>query len=172
MSVVGILILTFGLTLRAILSRHPYSGQGKPPMFGDFEAQRHWQEITVNLPISEWYFNTTSNDLLYWGLDYPPLTAYHSYLMGKVAEYLDPSYVALNSSCGIEDVNHKIFMRGTVLLADLLIYIPSVQSFSRAAHRADEIKSSKSTAILMTYPGKNKARAILFVNLSFVLVEK
>lgn len=31
-----------------------YLGQGKAPMFGDFEAQRHWQEITVNLPAEQW----------------------------------------------------------------------------------------------------------------------
>jgi alpha-1,3-glucosyltransferase len=49
-------------------------------MFGDFEAQRHWMEITSHLPISRWYFY----DLEWWGLDYPPLTAYHSWLLGKM----------------------------------------------------------------------------------------
>lgn len=29
-------------------------GAGKPPMFGDYEAQRHWQEVTYNLPVREW----------------------------------------------------------------------------------------------------------------------
>lgn len=24
-------------------------------MFGDFEAQRHWMELTVNLPVNEWF---------------------------------------------------------------------------------------------------------------------
>jgi alpha-1,3-glucosyltransferase len=47
-------------------------------MHGDFEAQRHWMEITTKLPIALWYFY----DLQYWGLDYPPLTAYHSWLIG------------------------------------------------------------------------------------------
>ena len=28
------------------------------------------------------YVNTTDNDLMYWGLDYPPLTAYHSWICG------------------------------------------------------------------------------------------
>lgn len=37
-------------------------------------------EITVHLPITRWYFY----DLQYWGLDYPPLTAYHSWLLGKL----------------------------------------------------------------------------------------
>ena len=31
------------------------AGEGKAPMFGDYEAQRHWMEITYNLPIHEWY---------------------------------------------------------------------------------------------------------------------
>ena len=29
-------------------------GKGVSPMFGDYEAQRHWQEITVNLPVKQW----------------------------------------------------------------------------------------------------------------------
>jgi alpha-1,3-glucosyltransferase len=75
-------------------------GYQKPPMFGDFEAQRHWMEITVNLPVREWYDEhlflphvqmstarfryqqTERNNLTYWGLDYPLLTAYHSYVCG------------------------------------------------------------------------------------------
>jgi hypothetical protein len=57
-----------------------YLGQGIPPMFGDYEAQRHWMELTNHLPTRQWY----TYDLQYWGLDYPPLTAYHSWLSGKM----------------------------------------------------------------------------------------
>lgn len=32
-----------------------FLGAGKPPMYGDYEAQRHWQEVTYNLPIRQWY---------------------------------------------------------------------------------------------------------------------
>jgi hypothetical protein len=49
-------------------------------MFGDYEAQRHWMELTNHLPTRQWY----TYDLQYWGLDYPPLTAYHSWLCGKM----------------------------------------------------------------------------------------
>ena len=27
---------------------------GNPPMFGDYEAHRHWMEVTVNLPMRDW----------------------------------------------------------------------------------------------------------------------
>jgi len=51
-----------------------------PPMHGDFEAQRHWMEVTTQLPVKVWYWH----DLEWWGLDYPPLTAYHSWLVGAM----------------------------------------------------------------------------------------
>lgn len=37
-----------------LLIRAPHLGFGKPPMYGDYEAQRHWKEITTSLPISQW----------------------------------------------------------------------------------------------------------------------
>jgi alpha-1,3-glucosyltransferase len=121
-----IIVIATGIFLRSTISLHSYSGENKPPMYGDFEAQRHWQEVTVNLPIKDWYENTTDNDLLYWGLDYPPLTAYHSFIMGHFAKYINESYVALYTSRGITTDDHKFFMRNTVLIADMLIYIPAM----------------------------------------------
>lgn len=32
-------------------------GMGKGPLFGDLEAQRHWMEITIHLPIYDWYIS-------------------------------------------------------------------------------------------------------------------
>ena len=62
------------------MTNSPSLGRDTPPMFGDYEAQRHWMEITIHLPFQQWY----KYDLQYWGLDYPPLTAYVSWLCGKV----------------------------------------------------------------------------------------
>ena len=44
----------FALFLRCGVSLNSYSGANMPPMFGDYEAQRHWMEITHNLPVDEW----------------------------------------------------------------------------------------------------------------------
>ncbi|EFN83426.1 dolichyl pyrophosphate Man9GlcNAc2 alpha-1,3-glucosyltransferase isoform X1 [Harpegnathos saltator] len=123
------LILFCAILLRCCVTFHPHSGEGKPPMYGDYEAQRHWQEIALNLPVNQWYINTTDNDLQYWGLDYPPLTAYHSLLLGHIANTIDPSFVRLHESRGIETVTHKHFMRLTVLIADVLTFIPAVAYF-------------------------------------------
>lgn len=92
------------------------------PIYGDYEAQRHWQEITFNVRPTDWYKNTTDNDLLYWGLDYPPLTAYHSWLNGYIADSFNRSWVQIHTSRGIQTYDHKIFMRSTVLVSDVFIY--------------------------------------------------
>lgn len=97
-----ICISLFAILVRVCVSLHPYSGAGTPPKYGDYEAQRHWMEITINLPVKEWYRNSTNNDLNYWGLDYPPLTAYQSYFHGLFLQYFDPKSVALHTSRGYE----------------------------------------------------------------------
>lgn len=50
-------LLSSAIAMRWIVARYPYSGYNKPPMFGDFEAQRHWMEITYHLPIDQWLEN-------------------------------------------------------------------------------------------------------------------
>lgn len=108
-----------------------YSGFHKPPMFGDYEAQRHWMEVTTQLPISQWYFH----DLQWWGLDYPPLTAYHSWLLGKIGALIDPSWFALYTSRGSDDPVLKVFMRATVIISEYLIYVPATVVFVRRFSR-------------------------------------
>ncbi|KAK4490582.1 hypothetical protein RD792_001266 [Penstemon davidsonii] len=122
-------ISLFAVLIRLAVAIHPYSGAATPPMFGDYEAQRHWMEITVNLPVKEWYRNTTANDLRYWGLDYPPLTAYQSYFHGILLKLFDPASVSLFTSRGYESYLGKLLMRWTVLMSDLMIFFPAVLYF-------------------------------------------
>ncbi|TCD70905.1 Glucosyltransferase-like protein [Steccherinum ochraceum] len=104
-----------------------YSGHNTPLMYGDYEAQRHWMELTIHLPLHQWY----TYDLEYWGLDYPPLTAYHSWLCGVVGSWLDSSWFALDKSRGIETYSSKLYMRSTVLFSDAVIYVLAVVMFTR-----------------------------------------
>ncbi|XP_028804459.1 probable dolichyl pyrophosphate Man9GlcNAc2 alpha-1,3-glucosyltransferase [Neltuma alba] len=126
---VFITVAVFALLVRAAVSLHPYSGAGHPPKFGDYEAQRHWMEITLNLPVREWYRNSTTNDLSYWGLDYPPLTAYQSFIHGLFLRFFHPDSVSLFSSRGHESYLGKLLMRWTVLSSDALIFFPAVIYF-------------------------------------------
>ena len=75
------------------------------------------------------YINSSANNLEYWGLDYPPLTAYHSLIMGVISSSINPDWVALGSSHGYESANHKTFMRFSVLVVDVLIYFTAVIAY-------------------------------------------
>jgi uncharacterized membrane protein YhaH (DUF805 family) len=127
-----LLICLFALLIRYGVSGGGYSGAGGPlngsPIYGDYEAQRHWMEITVNLPLSEWYEGKhNANDLQYWGLDYPPLTAYVSMIFGYMARFVGvPQLVELQTSRGYESAEGKLFMRLTVILCDICIYFPAI----------------------------------------------
>lgn len=125
-SFIPVSLICVSALVRWLVGQFPHSGQGTPPMYGDYEAQRHWMEVTVNLPIKDWYKNTPDNDLLYWGLDYPPLSAYHMFAAGQVARSINSSWVELYSSRGLESHEHKLFMRSTVLLVDILLYMSAI----------------------------------------------
>jgi len=54
-----IFLLTSLILLRVLVGFHPHSGQdnhhGKEDAYGgDYEAQRHWMELTLHLPIGDW----------------------------------------------------------------------------------------------------------------------
>jgi alpha-1,3-glucosyltransferase len=140
----------------------PPLGQGIPPMFGDYEAQRHWMELTNHLPTRQWY----TYNLQYWGLDYPPLTAYHSWLCGKMCvfsasglapalpltmnrgSFIHPRWFALDTSRGIETPASKLYMRSTVIISDFAIYIPAAWLFTRIWHSG----RSRRTQVFLTTP--------------------
>ena len=128
------LLVLFGLLCqRAAVGLSGYSGEHQPPMYGDFEAQRHWMEVTVNLPPTSWYKDGPDNDLLYWGLDYPPLSAYASWCVGMIARCTCcPNLVELHSSRGIETPLTRAFMRCSVLASDVLVFLPAALAAAAA----------------------------------------
>lgn len=156
-------LLALSVLVRWLVAQFPYSGQGKPPLFGDYEAQRHWMEVTTSLPTKDWYNNSTDNDLQYWGLDYPPLTAYHMYILGEASKKINSSWTELHKSRGIETYLHKVFMRSTVIISDLLIYLPAIIYYF---HKTQPIQYNSPpsnihkqnvavyTALTLLYPGQ------------------
>jgi alpha-1,3-glucosyltransferase len=122
------LLIALGLVCRVCVALWGHSGYSSPPMHGDFEAQRHWLEITTSLPVGEWYKHTKLNDLQYWGLDYPPLTAYVSWMFGWAASHITPQLVELTSSRGYEQLDGRVFMRASVIICDTVLLIPVVKS--------------------------------------------
>ncbi|OLL26515.1 Dolichyl pyrophosphate Man9GlcNAc2 alpha-1,3-glucosyltransferase [Neolecta irregularis DAH-3] len=101
------------------------AGMGTPPDFGDFEAQRHWMEVTIHLPLKEWYHYDDD----WWRLDYPPLTAYISWICGAIGNLINSKWFELDVSRGIESEALKVFMRATVVVCELVFYVPAVIGF-------------------------------------------
>ncbi|DBA03458.1 TPA: hypothetical protein N0F65_002866 [Lagenidium giganteum] len=140
------------LLVRWMVGLHSYSGAHTPPMFGDYEAQRHWMEITLHVPLSNWYFNTTTNDLLYWGLDYPPLTAYVSYVCGWLFHRVEPDMVALTTSRGYETPTSKVLMRLSVIACDALLFFPAIWLVARWVHRQQWTKQTSFVLLVLLQP--------------------
>ena len=143
--------ISLSLLLRSLVAIHHHSGQdnhhgSKVAYGGDFEAQRHWMELTIHLPLSKWYTYDTS----YWGLDYPPLTAYGSYILGKLSEvFVGRESVALMDSRGIENPVHKAFMRATVIGLDCIIYIPIIYLILQKLYSTSASTSSSVATLLL-----------------------
>ncbi|KAI8990887.1 ALG6, ALG8 glycosyltransferase family-domain-containing protein [Mycotypha africana] len=140
-----VIAILFASLVRWLVALNPYSGYNTPPIFGDYEAQRHWMEITIHLPFSKWY----KYDLQWWGLDYPPLTAYHSWICGLIGSKINANWFALDTSRGIETEESKLFMRSTVFVSEALIYIPAVLVFCQIVYGSDSYLKKHMAAVLI-----------------------
>lgn len=68
------------------------------------------------------------NPMEYWGIDYPPLSAMHSYLCALLLNLVDPAAVTLVHSRGYETQLSKAAIRLTTLLSDALTLLPAITS--------------------------------------------
>jgi len=100
--------------------------------------------------VTEWYKGEhPANNLSYWGLDYPPLTAYHSLLMGKIGVAFQPHSFELLDSRGAEDAATKTFMRMSVVISDVLTYIPGVILFLSSSRNHQPVTRAALLFVLM-----------------------
>lgn len=137
------LIHTLSIFIKILIGTYGYSGEKVPPKYGDFEAQRHWMEITNNIPIKNWYTNSTENSDTYWPIDYPPMSAYYSYVWGKIFSIIIPGSIELNTSHGYENLFFKRLMRFSVLISDTIFYHLSIQIFLQTFYLSNKVAVSK-----------------------------
>lgn len=74
--------------------------------------------ITYNLPIKDWYFDTTSE----WTLDYPPLFAAFEFLLGLIAHVLNLTDTLALTESPNRTESTIVYQKITVILSDCLYY--------------------------------------------------
>ena len=143
-----ILLDAFILLIKILVGQYGYSGENDPPKYGDFEAQRHWMELTLYLSPEEWYTNSELNDEKYWPLDYPPLSGYHSFILGKILNIFMPESVEFKNSHGYESFIFKSVMRFFSLFSDFIVFHIAVNFFCYKIFIKDKINKNKNPLYL------------------------
>ncbi|ORX33434.1 glycosyl transferase [Kockovaella imperatae] len=109
----------------------------------DFEVHRNWLAITHQLPLKQWYYDTTSE----WTLDYPPFFACFSYLLTLPARLLPRSaqdHLLQLSPTPVDSWLITGYMRTTVLVSELVLLL--------GLQRGSEAQSIISFGLLL-HPG-------------------
>lgn len=87
-------------------------------------------EVTVNSPPSSWYKESEFNDLNWWRIDYPPLSAYFAWVWGQISNFYDPKIIEPYTSRGLETNNVKFIMRISVIISELIFLYPPLIYFA------------------------------------------
>ncbi|XP_036282792.1 probable dolichyl pyrophosphate Glc1Man9GlcNAc2 alpha-1,3-glucosyltransferase isoform X3 [Pipistrellus kuhlii] len=124
----------------------------------DFEVHRNWLAITHSLPVSQWYYEETSE----WTLDYPPFFAWFEYALSHVAKYFDQEML------NVQNLNYAssktlLFQRFSVIFTDIL--------FVYAVHECCKCIDGKKSGKELTEKPKFILSVLLLWNFGLLIVD-
>nr|KAF6436800.1 ALG8 alpha-1,3-glucosyltransferase [Molossus molossus] len=143
--------LAFGVTLLKCLLIPTYHST-------DFEVHRNWLAITHSLPMSQWYYEATSE----WTLDYPPFFAWFEYALSHVAKYFDQEMLNIHN-LNYSSSKTLLFQRFSVIFTDAL--------FVYAVHECCKCIDGKKAAKELTEKPKFILSVLLLWNFGLLIVD-
>ncbi|XP_005633500.1 dolichyl pyrophosphate Glc1Man9GlcNAc2 alpha-1,3-glucosyltransferase isoform X2 [Canis lupus baileyi] len=124
----------------------------------DFEVHRNWLAITHSLPISQWYYEATSE----WTLDYPPFFAWFEYALSHVAKYFDQEMLNIHN-LNYSSSRTLLFQRFSVIFTDAL--------FVYAVHECCKCIDGKKAGKELTEKPKFILSVLLLWNFGLLIVD-
>ncbi|XP_055272055.1 probable dolichyl pyrophosphate Glc1Man9GlcNAc2 alpha-1,3-glucosyltransferase isoform X5 [Moschus berezovskii] len=124
----------------------------------DFEVHRNWLAITHSLPISQWYYEATSE----WTLDYPPFFAWFEYALSHVAKYFDQEMLNVHN-LNYSSSRTLLFQRFSVIFTDAL--------FVYAVHECCKCIDGKKAGRELTEKPKFILSVLLLWNFGLLIVD-
>uniref|UniRef100_A0A8C5P1T9 Alpha-1,3-glucosyltransferase n=1 Tax=Jaculus jaculus TaxID=51337 RepID=A0A8C5P1T9_JACJA len=125
----------------------------------DFEVHRNWLAITHTLPISQWYYEATSE----WTLDYPPFFAWFEYVLSHAAKYFDQEMLNVHN-LNYSSPRTLLFQRLSVIFTDAL--------FVYAVHECCKCIDGKKTSKELTEKPKFILSVLLLWNFGLLIVDR
>lgn len=99
---------------------------------------RNWKAITYNLPIKDWYYDSTSQ----WTLDYPPLFAAFEFVLAQVASLLNLHETLNLTDSEVRHDSTVAYQKFTVIVSDFAYYY-AIYEFCRALEPIIQVRSNK-----------------------------